>query len=184
VKDVHFLQVITQVFPFIGAQYAQGEANQGPQVNHRIATAVMFAEFVNLCVAIVAARNAVVGTGGFDLLVFEHAVLEALFFESGLEKSAAAAATEVVGAIGLHVDEILFTHHGFDHIPQILGNGITVAFADDLAGILDRKLDFQVFVPFRTDLQPAFTNPFGIILVYVLDFKVVGEVEFFQSGPD
>jgi hypothetical protein len=107
----------------------------------------MLAEFVDLGMAVVAARYAVVGAGGFDLLVFELAVLEALFFKAGLEKSAAAAAAEVVGAVGLHVDKILFTHNGFDDVAQILGNGITVALADDLAGILDRELYFQVLVP-------------------------------------
>jgi hypothetical protein len=147
VKDVDFLEVITQVFAFIGAQYAKGEADQGPQVNHRVAAAVMLAEFVDLRVAVVAAGDAVIGTRRFDLLIFEFAVLEALFFETGLEKSAATAATEVVGAVGLHVDEILFTHDGFDHEAKIFGNRITEAFAHDLAGILYGKLDFQVLVP-------------------------------------
>jgi len=53
-KDVDFLQVVTQVFAFIGSQYAQGEANQRPQVNHRVVAAVVFAEFVDLGVAVVA----------------------------------------------------------------------------------------------------------------------------------
>jgi hypothetical protein len=184
VKDVDFLQVVTQVFPFIGAQYAQGEANQRPQVNHRVMTAVMLAQFVNLGVAVVAAGDAVVGAGGLDLTIFDLAILEALFFETGLEEAAATAAAEVVGAVGLHVDEILFTHNGSDDVPQILGNGVAVAFAHDLAGILYRKLDFKVLVPVRVDLQFTLTNPFGIVLIYVFDFKIVFEVEFFQSGPD
>ncbi len=183
-KDVDFFQVFTQVFAFIGAQYAQGEADQGPQVNHRVAAAVMFAEFMNLGVAVVAARNAVIRAGGFYLLILELTVLEALFFKAGLEKSAAAAAAEVVGSVGLHVDEILFAHDGFDDVPQILGNGVAVTFADDLAGILDGKLDFQVLVPVCVDLQFALANPLGVVLIDVLDFEMMVEVEFFQSGPD
>ena len=84
----------------------------------------------------------------------------------------------------MHVDEILFTHNGFDHKAKVLGNGVAVAFADDLAGILNRKLDLQVLVPVCVDLQFALTNPAGVILIDVFDFKIVFEVEFFQSGPD
>jgi len=120
-------------------------------VNHVISTAVVLAEFVDLGVAVMAAGDAVVGTGGLDLLVLEHAVLKSLFLKPGLQEPAAAAA-EVVGAVGLHVDEILFTDDGSDDVAQILGNGVTVAFADDLAGILDRKLDFQVLLLITLDL--------------------------------
>jgi hypothetical protein len=116
-------------------------------MNHRVVAAIMFAEFVDLSVAVVAASNAVVCTGSLDLFIFEFAILEALFLESGLQESAAPAAAVVVGAVGLHIDKILFTHYGFDDVAQILGNGITVALADDLAGILDRELYFQVLVP-------------------------------------
>ena len=183
-KDVDFLEVFTQVFPFIGAQYAQGEADQGPQMNHGIVAAVMFAEFMNLGVAVVAAGDAVIRAGGFNLFVLEFTVLETLFFKAGLEKSAATAAAEIVRAVGLHVDEILFADHGFDHEAQIFGNRIAVAFPDDLAGVLDREFDLQILVPVRTDLQFAFTDPLGVVFVDILDFKVVLEVEFFQSGPD
>lgn len=153
-------------------------------MNHGVAPAVMLAEFVDLRVAVVAAGDAVVGTGGFDLLVFELAVLQALFFEAGLQESAATAAAEVVGAIGLHVDEILFTDHGFDHKSKILGNGVAVAFTDDLTGVLHRELDLQILVPVGVDLEFAVTDPLGVIFVDVLDFKIVFQVEFFQSGPD
>ena len=84
----------------------------------------------------------------------------------------------------MHVDEIFFPDEGSDHETQILGNGVTVALANDLARILNRKLDFQIFVPVGIDLQFALTDPFGIVLIDVLDFEVVFEVELFQSGPD
>ena len=146
-KDVDFLKVVTQVFALVGAQNTKGKADQGPQVNHRIAAAVMLAEFVDLSVAVVAAGDAIVGTGGFNLLILENAVLKALLFEAGLEESTAATATEVVGSVGLHVDEILFSNHGFDHKAKIFGNRVTIAFTNYLAGVLHRKFDFQVLVP-------------------------------------
>jgi hypothetical protein len=144
----------------------------------------VFAEFMDLGVAVVAARDAVVGACGLDLVVFELAVGQALLLESGLQKSPAPAAAIVVGAVGLHVDEVFLTHHRFHHKSQVFGNGIAVAFADDLAGVLDGELDAQVLVPVGVDLQFALADPCGIILVDILDFKIVLEVEFFQSGPD
>jgi hypothetical protein len=84
----------------------------------------------------------------------------------------------------VHVDEVLLAHHGFDHKAQIFGNRIAKALADDLAGILDGELDLQVFVPVGIDLEFALADPFGIIFVNAFDFKIVLEVEFFQSGPD
>jgi hypothetical protein len=60
-----------------------------------------------------------------------------------LQEPAAAAAAEVVGAVGVHVDEVLFTDHRLDHIAQVLGHRIAEAFAHQLAGILDRELDLR-----------------------------------------
>jgi hypothetical protein len=101
-----------------------------------------------------------------------------------LQKPPAAAATVVVRAVGLHVDEILFAHDRFDNKAQVLGNGIAIALANNLARILNRKLDLQILVPVGIDLQFALTDPLGIVLIDVLDFKAVLEVELFQSGPD
>jgi len=138
---IHFFQIISQVFPFVRPEYSQGKADEGPEVNDRIVPAVMLAQLVNLCVAVVAPGNAVIRAGRLDLLVFQPAVLQALVLEPGLQESAAAAAAVVVGSVGLHVDEIFFSHHGFDHKAKVLGNGIAIALADDLAGVLDRELD-------------------------------------------
>jgi hypothetical protein len=57
VENVDFLEIIPQVFAFVGSQDAQGEADQGPQVNHRVIAAVVLAEFVDLGVAVVAGRR-------------------------------------------------------------------------------------------------------------------------------
>lgn len=151
---------------------------------HGVVAAIVFAQFMNLGMAVVAPGNAVVCACGFDLVVLDFTVLQAFLLEPGLQKSAAAAAAVVVGAVGLHVDEVFFAHHGFDHKPQVFCNGIPIAFAYDLAGVLDREFDLQVLVPVGVDFKFAFADPFGIILINIFDFKIVFQVEFFQSGPD
>jgi hypothetical protein len=107
----------------------------------------MRAELMDLGVAIVATGNAVVGTRSLDLLIFQPAIFEPLRLESGLKKTAAPAATKIIGPVGLHVDEVIFPHHRLDHKAEIFGDGVAVALANDLAGILHRELDFQIRVP-------------------------------------
>jgi hypothetical protein len=183
-KDIDSFEIVSQILAFVGAQNPQGEADQRPQMHHRIVAAVVLTEFVDLGVTIVATGNAVIGTSGLDLLIFQATILQALFLESGLQEPTAAPAAEIVGAIGLHVDEILFAHHRFDDITQVFSDRVAVAFAHDLTRILNSKFDLQLFVPVGIDLKFAFPNPFGVVLVNILDLKVVLEVEFFQSGPD
>ena len=183
-EHVDLFQVISQVFALIGAKDAHGQAYEGPQVHHRVVAPIVFAQFMDLGMAVVAPGNAVVCTGGLDLIIFYSAVLQAFLLETGLEESAPAAAAVVVGAVGNHVDEILFTHHRFDHEPEILGNGIAVGLADYLAGILYREFDPQILVPVGIDLQFAFADPFGVVFINVFDFKVVFKIEFFQSCQD
>ncbi len=153
-------------------------------MNHRVISSVVFAQFVDLGVAVMAACNAVIRARGFDLFILDPAVCQALIFEPGLQESAAAAAAVVVGAVGLHVNEILFAHHRFDYEPQVFGNGIAKTLPNDLTGILNREFDLQVLVPVGVDFEFAFTDPLGIILIDIFDFKFVFQVEFFQSGPD
>jgi hypothetical protein len=71
VKHGDFLEIIPQVFAFVGPQDAERQRKQGPQVNHRVIAAVVLAEFVDLGVAVVAGRDAVVCPGGLDLVVFQ-----------------------------------------------------------------------------------------------------------------
>jgi len=181
---IQFFQIISQIFPFIWPEYSQRKADEGPEVHDRVVSAVVLAQFMNLGMAVVTPGNAVVRAGCLDLLVFQFSILQTLILEPGLQKSAAAAAAVVIGSVGLHVDKIFFAHNGSDHKPKVFGNGIAIALSYDLAGILNREFDFQVLVPVGIDLQLAFTNPFGIIFIDVLNFKIVLEVKFFQSGPD
>jgi hypothetical protein len=53
-----------------------------------------------------------------------------------------------------------------------------------LAGILNRKFNFKILVPIGIDLEFSLSDPLGIILNDASDFKLVLDVEFFQSGPD
>jgi len=101
-----------------------------------------------------------------------------------LKEAAAAAAAVIVGSVGLHVDEIFFTHNRLGHVAQIFRDRISIALSDDLAWVLDCEFDFQILVPVRVYLKLSLTNPFGIVLINVLNFKIMLEVEFFQSGPD
>ncbi|BBO67634.1 hypothetical protein DSCA_15640 [Desulfosarcina alkanivorans] len=153
-------------------------------MNHAVIGTVVLAQFVDLGMAVVAGGDAVIRLGCLDLAILERPVLEALLLESGLQETAAAAAAEIVGAVGLHVDEVFFADYGFDHVTQVFGNRIAVAFANDLAGVLDGEFNLQVFVPVGVDLQFALADPFGVIFIDAFDFKVVSDVEFFQSGPD
>ena len=173
-----------QVFSFVGSQYSQRQADERPHMHDAVIAFVVFAEFVNLCMAVVASGDAVIRTGCLDLIVFESAEFQAVFLESGLQKPAAAAAAIIVGSIGDHVDKIFFTHNRFHDETEIFRDGIAIAFTDNLAGVLDRELDFQILVPVGTDFEFSFPDPFGIVFVDVFYFEFVFDIEFFQSGPD
>jgi hypothetical protein len=112
----------------------------------------MMAELMDLGVAVVASGDAIGCACGLDLIVFDLPVSQAFFLESGLKEAAAATAAKIIGAVGLHVDEVFFTYNGFHHKPQVVGNGNALAFSYNLTGILDRKFIFQVFVPVGINL--------------------------------
>lgn len=131
---------------------------------------VMFAELMNLRMTVVAGGNAVIRTGGLYLIVFHLTVSQTFIFKPRLEKSATAAAAVVVGTVGLHVNEVFFTYNGFHNKTQVFGNGVTIAFPDNLTGILYREFNLQVFVPVGTRFKPTFTDPFCIVFVNVFDF--------------
>ncbi len=153
-------------------------------MHNTVMGAIVFAQFMNLGVAIMAGGDAIIRSRGLNLIVLELTVLEAFILESGLQKTATPAAAEIIRAVGMHIDEVFFADHGLDDETQVLGNRISVALTNDLARVLYGELDLEVLVPVGIDLQASFPNPFGIILVNALYFKVVSDFEFFQSGPD
>ena len=96
---------------------------------------------MDLRVAVVAWCDAVVCTGVDHLFEFELAVGPALLGISGLEKTAAAAAAEIVGSVGMHVNVIFLPDHCPDHKSEVFGNWVAQCFPNKLAGILDGELD-------------------------------------------
>ncbi len=131
-----------QIFAFIFAEDTQSQADNGPQMNHTIAAAVVLAELMNLGMTVMTAGDAIIGAGSLNLNVLQPAEFQALLFVSRLQKTAATAATIIVGAVGLHIDKIFLSYDGFHHKTQIFGDRVAIAFTYNLAGILDRKLDF------------------------------------------
>ena len=95
-KYSNFLEIIPQILAFVRAQDAQSQAHQRPDVDYRVVTAVMFAQLMNLGVAVVAGRDAVVRSGRLDLIILQLTILQTLFLVSGLEKTAPATAAVVV----------------------------------------------------------------------------------------
>lgn len=134
--------------------------------------------------AVMTAGNAIVCTGGFYLVILNFSIGKALFLKSCLEKSAAAAAAIVVGAVGYHIDKIFFPYNGSNNITQVFSNGVSIAFPDDLTGILDREFNLQILVPVGVDRKFSLTDPFGIIFINIFYFKIVFNVVFFQSCQD
>jgi len=153
-------------------------------VHDGIITAVMLTELMNLGMAVVAAGDTVIRAGLLDLLILQPAELQPLFFHAGLQKTAAAAATVIVGSVGDHINKIFFADNRFDHVSQVFGNGVAKRLAYDLTGVLDGEFYLEVLVPFGIDLEPSLPDPFGIIFIYVFDDKVVLDVELFQSCQD
>ena len=153
-------------------------------MNHRVVCAVMLAELMNLGVAVMTAGDTIIRAGFLNLIILLLAELQTLLLETGLEETAAAAATIIVRSVGLHINKIFFPDDRLDHETQIIGNRIPITLAHDLTGILHRKLNFQILVPVGIDLELSLADPFGIVFIDVLDDKVVLDVEFFQSCQD
>ena len=177
-------QIRSQVGAFVFAQNTQRQADQGPEMHRVVFSLVMLADIMNLSMAVVAGGNAVLRPGCHDLLEFQPTVSPSGFGKAGLQETTAPTATVIVGAIGKHIHKIFLPHNGFYYKPQIFRHRITKTFSNELAGILNRKLDFQVLVPVGIDLQFSFPYPLGVILNNAFDLKIVRNVKFFQSSPD
>ncbi len=144
----------------------------------------MFFEVVDLGMAVMAGCQAVIGPGLHDLFKFSPAVISPGFRKPRLKITAPAPAAVIVGSVGLHVHEILFAHNRFDNISHIFRHRVAEAFSNQLARILDREFDLQIFVPVGIDFQLSFTDPLGIVLNDAFTFKIVFDVESLQSDPD
>lgn len=183
-EDIHIHEILAQVGTLVGTENAQGEAQDRPQVNGLPRVAGLVAQVMDLGMAVVARRDAVGRLGGQDLVGLELAVGPPFVRESGLQEATTAAAAEVVGSVGIHVDEVFLANRGLDHETQVLGHGVAEGLAYQLAGILDGELDLTILVPFGAGFQPPFADPLGVVLNDAFDFEIGFELEFFQSGPD
>ena len=126
---------------------------------------MMVCEIMYLGMTVVTTGDAVVGTGGDDLVVLELTISPPCIGKTGLQESAAAAAALVVRLVRCHLNDILLTDNRFDDKAKVVSHFVTVAFTNYLAGILDGELDLALTVPFGTGLQPSFTDPFRVVLV-------------------
>ena len=144
----------------------------------------MLTELMNLGMTVVATCDTVIRAGLLDLLIFQAAEFQPLFFHAGLQKAATAPATVIIGSVWDHINKIFFADHRFDHVSQVFGNGIAKRLAYDLTGVLNSKFNLEVLVPVGIDFESSLPNPFGIVFINVFDDKVVFDVEFFQSCQD
>ena len=164
-KYVDLFQIITKVGALVWSENSQGKTNQGPDVDGVVFRPEMVANIVHLGMTVVTAGDTVVRTGFNDLVEFFLAIGPARLSKARLEETATATTAVVVGAVWRHFNNIFRTDNRSDDIAKIFGHFLAIAFANNLAGVLNGELDFQVLVPIRTDLQTAFTNPFSVILV-------------------
>ncbi len=134
--------------------------------------------------AVMAGRDAIGRLGCQNLIGLGLAVGPSLLLETRLEKPAAAAAAEVIGPVGGHINKVFFTHNRFNHVSHIFGNRIAKGFSNQLTGILEGKLNLSFLIPVRGGFQFTLSDPFGIQLNDGFNFKVVRDVEFFQSYQD
>jgi hypothetical protein len=183
-KHVDILEVVTKIGTLVWPENPQGQTENGPKMDHLVVTSEMMGQLVDLGMAVMATGDTVGAAARLDLLVLDLAIGQSLIPEPRLQEAATAAATVVVGFVGIHLHHIFFSDALFDGVAKLVGNGVTEALTHDLARILDGELDFEVFIPIRVGLEFALTDPLGVVFVDVLCFEVVGDVEFFQSGPD
>ena len=134
--------------------------------------------------AIMTWGDAVIGLGGQNLVGLGLTIGPSFFGESRLKKTAAATAAKVIRFVRGHVDEVLFTHHGLDYVPQIIGNGISQCFSHQLTWILDGEFYFSVLVPLTAGFELSFPDPLCVELNDAQNFKFMFYLEFFQSCQD
>ena len=102
---------------------------------------------MDLRMAVMTGSDTVVGLGGLDLLKLELSIFSPRLCVARLQISTATAAAVIIGSVRLHIDKIFLPDNSLDHKTQVFGDRITEAFANQLTRILNRKLDFQIFVP-------------------------------------
>jgi hypothetical protein len=59
----------------------------------------------------------------------------------GLQKTATAAAAVIIRSVRMHLNEVFFAYQRLHHKTQIFRYRVSVAFSDNLTGILDREFN-------------------------------------------
>lgn len=134
--------------------------------------------------AVVTRGDAIGCPGCLDLLQFGFPIVMAGFRKPGLQETATAATAVIVGAVGVHIDNVFFSNDGFQYKSEVFRNRISKALSHQLARILNSELNLQVFVPIRAYLQFPFPDPLRVVLNDTFNFKIIRDVEFLQSDPD
>ena len=183
-KNVYILQVVAQISPLVGSEDSKRQTDERPDMNGAERSAEMMTDIMHLGMAVMAAGNAVIGAGGHDLVEFDLAVFPAGFGITRLQEAATTAATVVIRLVRCHLDDVFFPYHRLYDKSQIIGNNIAEAFSDDLAGILNSECDFALLVPVGADFKSSFPDPLSVVAIDGGNFKLVIDIEFFQSGPD
>jgi hypothetical protein len=141
-------------------------------------------QIMDLGMAVVTGCDAIRCSCGLDLIEFYFTIGVTRLRISRLEVSAAPSTAIVVGPVGGHINKVLFTDNGLDHESQVFGHRISKGFSHQLAGILHCKFDLEVLVPIGIDFELSIPDPPGVKPDDALYLEVVGDIEFFQSGPD
>ncbi len=152
---------------------------------HRVpAPVIVFGQFLDLGVAVVAGRDHIIRLGGHDLTDLGLPVGQPRILVSRLQKSAATAAAIIVGAVGEHVHEILLAHAGLDHETQGVGKGIAMDLRTAMHGSWTVKRSPRSL--FHSGLGRSL--PSRIHLAYQLTIwsnsTPASIVESLQPGPD
>ncbi len=85
--------------------------------------------------------DAVVGMGLGDLIIFSLSIVAPRLGKPRLQKTTPATAAVVVGAVGLHLNKVLFTHRRFDYEAKILGYWVSQRFSNQLTRILNGEFN-------------------------------------------
>ncbi len=106
---------------------------------------------MDLGVTVVARGDAVRCLGLKNLLGLKATVLPTRFRQSRLQETTPTAATIIIRPVGGHVDKVLLPDHGPNHIAKVFSYRVAEGFADELAGILNSKLNLSFLVPIGAD---------------------------------
>ena len=81
-RQIHLLEILSQVNPFALSKDAKGKSQDRPCMEGMVSAAKMLTQLMDLGMAVVTPRNAVGGFGGLDLVVLGTSIHQPLLLES------------------------------------------------------------------------------------------------------